>query len=166
MRSNNFFSEATTGCVLWKKVFLKIFAKFTGKHLKLSLFLIKLQPATLLKNRLWHRCFPVNFKKFLRTPFFIEHLWTTASVFCGGTVLCLSKAAAGRFSHPCLRHVASLAVTQVFYFEFCEIFQNTLFLYRTAPVATSGLSIWVAFSQYFAGFSVSEFSEAAAEGVL
>ena len=25
--------------------------------------------------RLWHRCFPVNFKKFLRTPFFIEHLW-------------------------------------------------------------------------------------------
>ena len=124
-----------------KKGVLKIFAKFTGKHLKLSLFLIKLQPATLLKNRLWHRCFPVNFKKFLRTPFFIEHLWTTASVFCGGTVLGLSKAAAGRFSHPCLRHVASLAVTQVFYFEFCEIFQNTLFLYRTAPVATSGLSI-------------------------
>ena len=28
-----------------------------------------LRPATLLKNRLWHRCFPVNFKKFLRTPF-------------------------------------------------------------------------------------------------
>ena len=34
-------------------------------------FLIKLQapPATLLKKRLWHRCFPVNFPKFLRTPF-------------------------------------------------------------------------------------------------
>ena len=27
------------------------------------------QPATLLKKRLWHRCFPVNFAKFLRTPF-------------------------------------------------------------------------------------------------
>ena len=26
-------------------------------------------PATLLKKRLWHRCFPVNFAKFLRTPF-------------------------------------------------------------------------------------------------
>ena len=26
-------------------------------------------PATLLKKRLWHRCFPVNFVKFLRTPF-------------------------------------------------------------------------------------------------
>ena len=24
--------------------------------------------------RLWHRCFPVKFEKFLRTPFFIEHL--------------------------------------------------------------------------------------------
>ena len=27
-----------------------------------------LMPATLLKKRLWHRCFPVNFAKFLRTP--------------------------------------------------------------------------------------------------
>ena len=33
-----------------------------------------LRPETLLKKRLWHRCFPVNFVKFLRTPFFIEHL--------------------------------------------------------------------------------------------
>ena len=32
-------------------------------------------PATLLKKRLWHRCFPVNFAKFLTTPFFTEHLW-------------------------------------------------------------------------------------------
>ena len=28
-----------------------------------------LRPATLLKKRLWNRCFPVNFVKFLRTPF-------------------------------------------------------------------------------------------------
>ena len=27
------------------------------------------RPATLLKKRLWHRHFPVNFAKFLRTPF-------------------------------------------------------------------------------------------------
>ena len=26
------------------------------------------EPPTLLKKRLWHRCFPVNFAKFLRTP--------------------------------------------------------------------------------------------------
>ena len=34
-------------------------------------FLIKLQawPETLLKKGLWHRCFPVNFVEFLRTPF-------------------------------------------------------------------------------------------------
>ena len=28
-----------------------------------------LRPATLLKKGLWHRCFPENFAKFLRTPF-------------------------------------------------------------------------------------------------
>ena len=33
-------------------------------------FLITLQAfATLLKKSLWHRCFPVNFEKFLRTSF-------------------------------------------------------------------------------------------------
>ena len=32
-----------------------------------------LRPTTLLKKRLWHRCFPVSFAKFSRTPFFIEH---------------------------------------------------------------------------------------------
>ena len=33
-----------------------------------------LRPATLLKKGLWHRCFFVNFAKFLRTIFFTEHL--------------------------------------------------------------------------------------------
>ena len=27
-----------------------------------------------LKKALWHKCFPVNFAKFLRTPFLIKHL--------------------------------------------------------------------------------------------
>ena len=35
---------------------------------------IDLRSATLLKKRLWHRCFPVNFAKFLRTPLLTEHL--------------------------------------------------------------------------------------------
>ena len=35
---------------------------------------IDLRPATLLKKRLWHRCFPVDFAKFLRTPLLTEHL--------------------------------------------------------------------------------------------
>ena len=37
------------------------------------------RPTTLLKNRLWHRCFRVNFVKFLRTAFFIEYLWRILS---------------------------------------------------------------------------------------
>ena len=46
-----------------RKGVLRNFAKLTGKHLSQSLFLIK------LKKRLFHRCFPVSFAKFLRTPF-------------------------------------------------------------------------------------------------
>ena len=43
--------------------------KFTGKHLCCSL-----RSATLLKKILQHRCFPVNFSKFVRAPFLTEHL--------------------------------------------------------------------------------------------
>ena len=53
-------------------VLLENFAKFSGKHLCQSLFFHKvagLRPETLLKIRLWHMCFPVNFTKFSRTPF-------------------------------------------------------------------------------------------------
>ena len=34
-----------------------------------------LRSGTLLKKRLWRRCFRVNFVIFLRTTFSIEHLW-------------------------------------------------------------------------------------------
>ena len=63
--------------VFCKKGDLRNFVKFTGKHLCQSLFFNKvagLRPATLLKKRLWHRCFPVNFAKFLRIPFLTEHI--------------------------------------------------------------------------------------------
>ena len=55
-----------------KKGVLRNFTKFTGKHLRQSLFfnkIVSLSPATLLKKRLWHMLFPVNFAKFLRAPF-------------------------------------------------------------------------------------------------
>ena len=55
-----------------KKDVLRNFAKFTGKQLCQGLFFNKfagLGPATLLKMGLWHKCFPVNFAKFLRTHF-------------------------------------------------------------------------------------------------
>ena len=51
-----------------KKCFLRIFAKFKGKHMWQSFFFNKVAGLTLFKKRLWHRCFPVNFAKFLRTP--------------------------------------------------------------------------------------------------
>ena len=59
-----------------EKGVLRDFAKFTGNTCARVSFLIKLQAplATLLKKILWHRCFPVNFGKFLRTSFFTEHL--------------------------------------------------------------------------------------------
>ena len=65
-----------------KKDVLKNFAKFTGKHLYQSFFFNKvahLRPATLLKKRLWHSCFPVNSAKFLRTPFFYRTPLVAAS---------------------------------------------------------------------------------------
>ena len=56
-----------------RKGVLRNFTKCTGrKHLCQSLFFNRvpdLSPATLLKTRIWHSCFPVNFVKFLRTPF-------------------------------------------------------------------------------------------------
>ena len=48
------YKEAVVQRCSVKKVFLKVAG---------------LRPATLLKKRLWHKCFPVNFVKFLRTPF-------------------------------------------------------------------------------------------------
>ena len=66
--------EATTSGVLWKKVFLEMSQNSQENTCARVSFLIKLQasglrPATLLKKRLWHWCFPVNFVTFLRTPF-------------------------------------------------------------------------------------------------
>ena len=39
-----------------------------------------LRPATLLKKRLWHRCFLVNFCQISKNTFFTEDLWATASI--------------------------------------------------------------------------------------
>ena len=55
------------GCSIEKAV-LENFAKVTGKHLYRSLFynkVVGLHSATLLKNRLRHRCFHVDFTKFI-----------------------------------------------------------------------------------------------------
>ena len=51
--------------VFCKKDVLKNFTKFTGKHFCQSLFFNKAAG----KKRLRRMCFPVNFVRFLRTPF-------------------------------------------------------------------------------------------------
>ena len=60
-----------------KKGVLRNFAEFTGKHLSQSLFFNKVAGLSLqfYYKGDWHKCFPVNFVKLLRTPFVTEHLW-------------------------------------------------------------------------------------------
>ena len=57
--------------VIWrcsvKKVFLEILQNSRESTCARVSFL--------LKKRLCHKCFPVNFSKFVRTPFLMEHLW-------------------------------------------------------------------------------------------
>ena len=70
-----------------KKVFLEISQNSQEKHLSENFLFNKvkgLRLATLSKKRLWHRCFPVNFTKFLRTPFLQN---TPADCFCVYTPL-------------------------------------------------------------------------------
>ena len=65
--------KAATGGVLWKKEFLEISQNSQENTCARFSFLIKLQASDLqlyFKKRLWHRCFPVTFVKFLSTPFY------------------------------------------------------------------------------------------------
>ena len=58
-------------CELFRSSRQEVFCK---KGLLRNFAKLQAAPETLLKKRLWHRCFPVNFAKFLRTPFLAEHL--------------------------------------------------------------------------------------------
>ena len=65
-------SEAVFRRCSVEKLFLEISQNSQETNCARASFLEKrlaLRPATLLKKRLWHRCFPVNFVKFVRTPF-------------------------------------------------------------------------------------------------
>ena len=67
--SNNRCSHLTCSV---KISIIRNFAKFTGKHLCQTLIFNKATawPATLLKKRLWYRCFPVSFTKSKNTFFY------------------------------------------------------------------------------------------------
>ena len=60
-----------------KKVFLKISQNSQENTCARK----RLRPATLLKKRPWHRCFPVNFVKILRTPFYRTPLVAASAFF-------------------------------------------------------------------------------------
>ena len=65
--------------VFYEKNLLKSFGKFKGQKSCVGVsFLIEspaLRRATLLKKKLWFRCFPMNFMNSLRTPISTEQLW-------------------------------------------------------------------------------------------
>ena len=70
----NPFPEAVARRCSVENMFLEISQNSQENTCARVSFLIKLQAsglksATLLKKRLWRRCFPVNFAKFLRRPF-------------------------------------------------------------------------------------------------
>ena len=137
-----------------RKVVLRNFTNLTGKHLWQSLLFHKvvgLRTATLLKKRLWHRCFSVNFAKFLKTPFFTEHLQ--------GLLLSRSSQSKMFFEIGVLKNFATfteeLLCWILFFIQFQAlrpatllktnsntgvflwIFKNSFFSYRTPVVAAS-----------------------------
>ena len=93
-----------------QKGVLRNFTKLTGKHLCQSFFFNKvpgLRPATLLKRRIWYRCFPVNFVKFLRTPL-DDCFWRQifyAMVEAGECENWNNKNCRGKIVYPCIEAV-------------------------------------------------------------
>ena len=65
-----------------------------------------LRPATLFKKKLWHRCFPVNFAKFLRAPFLQN---TSGRLF--------------HFNNKCMMALTRIANTEIFTFIAVLVFK-------------------------------------------
>ena len=73
-------SEAATEGVLYKKGAPRNFAKFTGKHLCQSLFLIELQTGLQhFKKETLAQAVSCEYCEISKNTFFTEHLWATAS---------------------------------------------------------------------------------------
>ena len=68
-KANNILDRSNHRRCSVKKDVLRNFAKFTEKHLCQGLFMSEPKDCNFITKILWHRCFPVNFAKFLRTPF-------------------------------------------------------------------------------------------------
>ena len=69
--------------------------------------------ANLIKRRLWHRCFPVNFGKFIRTPFYRTPL---ADCFC------FSWIELQMLLKCCLMHISIIIVRHFIIYYICVQF--------------------------------------------
>ena len=78
-----FFTQKQPPEVLYKRGVLKLFQNSQGNTGGRVSFLLNLQveACSFTKKRLWHRCFPGDFAKILRTHFFTKHLRATTSVY-------------------------------------------------------------------------------------
>ena len=108
-----------------------IFAKFTGKHMCQCLFFNKIaSPATLLKKRLWHMYFPINFSKFLRAPFLqntlgqvllISFAWekitARTSARSSHQRCSMKKGVLRNFAKLAGKHLSQSIFLELFYFE-------------------------------------------------
>ena len=98
-------------------------------------------PETLLKKGLWHRCFPVNFAKFLRTLFLAEHLrWLLLSIPINEDNLQIPGYISVRAEHPsntkrggallyvllCYKSFLSIKLIDVNYLDICIIMNAVL----------------------------------------
>ena len=80
--------NVSTDTLIFQKIFKKVISHFPSSSFlitenKIQLLILFTQGPLIYrcfsrlaskKMRLWHRCFPVNFAKLLRTPFLTEHL--------------------------------------------------------------------------------------------
>ena len=79
---HSYFEEGTKTTLFFVKiseVLWFVISIYLSRSSRLEVFCDKVAAATLLKKRLWHRCFPVNFAKFLTTPFLQN---TSGGCFC------------------------------------------------------------------------------------
>ena len=72
-------TEAATGGVLWKKVFLEISQSSQESTCARDSFLIKLHAWNFIKKESLARVYSSEFYKISKNAFFAEHLRTTAS---------------------------------------------------------------------------------------
>ena len=132
------------------------------------------RPAALSKNRLLHRYFPVNFLKFLRTPFL-----ALGDCFCKVTFLFLAllkevfvlhftknrfhikkQLPESTYKKRCtLQPYWKETLAQVFSCEFCEIFNNIIFYRTPADGCFWGISIDKPLQKILLLFSWNDFCE-------